>query len=50
LDEKQTLIGHSMEALITSFCSIVDSLPPPLQLILLPNGIFTTTFSFIKAN
>ncbi len=51
LDEKPILIGHSMGALITqlllnrdlAFAGIaIDSAPP--------SGVFTTTFSFLKAN
>lgn len=51
LDEKPILIGHSMGALITqlllqrglaSVAIAIDSAPP--------SGVFTTTFSFLKAN
>ena len=51
LDEKPILIGHSMGALITqlllqrglaSAAIAIDSAPP--------TGVFTTTFSFLKAN
>ena len=51
LDEKPILIGHSMGALATqlllqrdlaSAAIAIDSAPP--------TGVFTTTFSFIKAN
>jgi pimeloyl-ACP methyl ester carboxylesterase len=51
LDEKPILIGHSMGALITQLLLnrdlasagiAIDSAPP--------SGVFTTTFSFLKAN
>jgi pimeloyl-ACP methyl ester carboxylesterase len=51
LDEKPILIGHSMGALVTqlllqrglaSAAIAIDSAPPA--------GVFTTTFSFLKAN
>jgi len=51
LDEKPILIGHSMGALVTqlllhrglaSAAIAIDSAPP--------TGVFTTTFSFLKAN
>jgi len=51
LDEKPILVGHSMGALITqlllhrglaSAAIAIDSAPP--------TGVFTTTFSFLKAN
>ncbi len=51
LDEKPILIGHSMGALVTqlllhrglaSAAVAIDSAPP--------TGVFTTTFSFLKAN